>query len=171
MAQSFKIADQRIGFQGIHETSTEQLHPLGTRCHAIDAADGPGEFMYLQGKANTVQGSWVVIDMDNGSTTLLDTDTSGLKGAIGVAMSANIGNQYGWYAIYGKIEAQMAASFADDGLIFATSTAGVCDDAQVDNWLISGACGAGTIVGAGLCEVQLSHPFLSSVEDGVAADT
>lgn len=161
MAQAFKVVDQVIGFQGIHETSTTQNHPLGTRCIARDANDGPAEFIYLSGKNNTVQGTWIYYDLDNYSTALLVAD---VIGPVAVAMSANVANQYGWYGIYGKIEAQMAASFADDGHVYFAST-GVCDDTISAGNRVQNARGAETIVGAGLAEVQLWYPF---VNDGLA---
>lgn len=166
MAQDFKSIDARMGAQKINETSTTQNHPLGTRIRGFDATDGHGEFIYLQGKANTLVGSWVIIDGDNYTTTLADADDiATVFGQMAVAMSANVANQYGWYAIYGKIEAQMAASFADDGKVYLTSTAGVCDDASVANCRVNNAKGCETIVSAGLAEVSLFYPSVDGDTD------
>ena len=167
MAQNFKCIDPSlIGAQKINEASSTQNHPLGRRIKIHDDTDGPGEAIYLQGKTNTVIGSWVFMDMDNYSTTLTDATSGTANGPIAVALSACDANtKYGWYGIYGKIEAQMAASFADDGKVYMTTTPGVADDAAVANCRINGAKGAETIVGAGLAECQLSYPYCDADTD------
>lgn len=166
MAQSFKLRTTLIGAQAATEVSTTQNHPLGARVFFQDATDGALEAIYLQGKANTLVGSWVTFDQDNHSTTLADADDVP-TGPVAVALGAcNANTLYGWYAIYGKVEAQMAASFADDGLVYLTATAGVCDDAVVANCRVKNAYGSETIVGAGLCEVRIQYPYV----DGTNAD-
>lgn len=166
MAQTFKMRTPILGAQAASEPSSTVMHPLGSRASFQDANDGAIEAIYLKGKANTVVGSWVVFDQDDHATTLADADDVP-TGPIAVALSVcNNNSLYGWYAIYGKVEAQMAASFADDGLIYLTATAGVCDDVAVTNCRVKNAQGAETIVGAGLAEVRLYYPYV----DGTNAD-
>lgn len=165
MAQSWKMVSLTIGAQPIDVASTTQNHAFGSRIRGKDLnGDGEAEFIYLQGKANTVVGSWVTYDLDNGSTTLLAANAIG---PVAVAMSAcDATTKFGWYCIFGKPEAQMAANFADDGNIYATATAGVADDAVVAGDRVKEAYGAQTITSAGLAEVRISYPFM---DDGLAA--
>lgn len=164
MAQDFKVVNAPIGCQPIGEYSTTQNHALGKRITAKDVNDGEAEFIYLKGTSGTVVGTWVTYDQDNFGTTRLAANAIG---PVAIAMSAcDASTKFGWYAIFGKIEAQMAANFADDGLVFATATAGVADDAVVAGDRVKNAYGAETITGAGLAEVRITYPYM---DDGTAA--
>lgn len=160
---AFKSINPRIGVQDIAETSTTQAHPLGTRVQAQDPTYGVGEFIYLQGLAATVAGSWVTFNQDDGTTTLLAANAIG---PVAVAMSANVENQYGWYQIYGKCpSALVLAGFADNANVYATATAGSVDDAIVAGDRVKNARGASAISG-GAAEMELWYPFM---DDGLAA--
>lgn len=134
---------------------------LGDIIRAEDPVYGVGEFIYAKGVANTLVGSWVVLNPDDWSTTLL-VSGAGLIGAVGVAMSANVANQYGWYQISGKAIGLALAAFADNGLVYATATAGSVDDAVIAGARVKNALGASTIVGAGLAEFELNRPFMDN---------
>lgn len=125
------------------------------RLGARKAVNG-NEYIYLKGVASTAIGSWVSFD-NAGTTTLLVANG---KGRVGVAMSANIlSTTFGWYQIYGSASGLALASYASGGKVWATSTAGSVDDADVAVDLIVGAIGRSTIVGAGLATFELSYPF------------
>lgn len=162
---AFKITTPLIGAQPIAVTDTTLNHPLGTRVKAVDPTYGEGEFIYLSGVASTAVGSWATIHEDGFTTTLLAANDIG---QVGVAMSANVASQYGWYQIAGKAVGKVAASFADNGLVYATATAGTVDDAVVAGDRVKKAIGASAIdtPSTGLAEMEIQYPFM---DDATAA--
>ncbi|RUZ76923.1 hypothetical protein EN943_15700 [Mesorhizobium sp. M7A.F.Ca.US.006.01.1.1] len=134
---------------------------LGDIIRAQDPVYGVGEFIYLKGVASTLVGSWALINPDDWSTTLLASGASQI-GAVCVAMSANVANQYGWYQITGKALGLALAAFADNGLVYATATPGQVDDAVIAGARVKNALGASTIVGAGLAEFEINRPFMDN---------
>jgi len=138
----YAVQNAIAGTQPIAETSATQRHPLGTRVKATDPTYGGGEFIYLKGVANTAIGSWVTFNQDDNSTTLLAANAIG---PVAVAMSANVASQYGWYQIYGKAIGKALAGYADNGLVYATATAGSVDDAVVAGDRVKLALGASAI--------------------------
>lgn len=162
---AFTIRDGLIGAQAIATTSTTQAHPVGTIVTADDPTYGAGEFIYLKGVASTAVASWVTYNMDDGSTALLAADAIG---PVAVAMSANVASQFGWYQISGKAVGKALASYADNGLVYATATAGSIDDAVVAGdrvKLAKGASAVGT-PSTGLAEFEIHRPFM---DDATAA--
>ncbi len=157
---TFVPSSNGTGWQPIASTSTVKNHAYGTRIKAVDPTYGEGEFVYMKGVANTLLGSWATLSFDDGSTTLTVADA---VGSVGIAMSANVASQYGWYQIYGKAQGLALASFADNGTVFLTSTAGQVDDAVVDGDMVHNALGASTIVGAGLAEFEISYPYSDNI--------
>jgi hypothetical protein len=159
---TYRITDQVIGHQGIHETSTVQRHPLGTIVRATDPTYGAGEFIYLLGVASTAIGSWATYNLDNGGTALLAANAIG---PVGVAMSANVASQYGWYQISGKAVGLALASYADNGLVFGTATAGSVDDAVVDGDMVHLAKGASAVdtPSTGFAEFEISRPYTDDI--------
>lgn len=136
-------------------------HPVGTRARD----DAGNEYIYLLGVVNTAAGSWVSFD-ELGVTALLVADA---KGRVGVAMAAIGASQYGWYQIYGKnLTAKVLTGFADNGLIYCTSTAGSVDDIEVQGDLVVGAMGRSGVVG-GVATVELNYPFVTDVLPGTTA--
>ena len=89
-------------------------------------------------------------------------------GPVGISMSINVASQYGWYQIYGKGVGKCLASYADDGLVYATATAGSIDDAVVSGDRVKLAIGASAIdtPSTGLAEFEIQYPFM---DDGSAA--
>lgn len=151
--------------QPIAETSTTLKHRLGDRFKCSDPTYGPGEFIYLQGVASTAVGSWVTFNADDGTTALLAANAIG---PVAIAMSANVASQYGWYQIYGKAVGKALTGFADDGNVYATSTAGSIDDAVVAGDRVKNAKGASAVdtPSAGLAEFEIQYPFM---DDALAA--
>lgn len=162
---AFTIRDAIVGVQQIDDTSTTKQHPLGTRVKAVDPTYGDGEFVYLNGVASTVIGSWVTYNLDDGTTNLLAANAIG---PVAVAMSANVANQYGWYQVYGKAVGKALASYADNGLVYATATAGSIDDAVVAGDRVKLAKGASAVdtPSTGFAEFEIEYPFM---DDATAA--
>lgn len=159
---AYTITNPRIGMQPIAVTDTVKNHDLATIVQAVDPTYGAGEFIYLQGAANTAVGSWVTYNLDDGSTTLLAANAIG---PVAVAMSANVASQYGWYQISGKAVGKALASYADNGLVFATATAGSVDDAVVDGDMVHLAKGASAVdtPSSGLAEFEISRPYTDDI--------
>lgn len=162
---NWKPTDFQVGLQPIATTSTTAAHPLGTIIQARDWGtnqNGAGEFIYLKGAASTVAGSWVTYNLDDGSTTLTAANAIG---PVAIAMSANVANQYGWYQIQGKAVGKALASYADNGLVYLTATAGSVDDAVVSGDLIVNAKGASAIdfPATGFAEFEIERPFCNDL--------
>lgn len=149
--------------QPIDETSTTLKTRLGTKIRAQHATYGEAEFIYLLGVASTGQGDWVSFDEAYVTTRTV----ANAKGRVAVAMSANVASQYGWYCIYGKVPAEVKASYADNGLVYLSSTAGHIDDADVAGDLVLGAIGRGAIddPNTGQAWMELSYPFVNDAAD------
>ena len=162
---AYAIMDALIGSQPIAVTSTVQNHPLGTIVCAKDPTYGVGEFIYLVGVASTAVGPWVKYMEDGFTTSLLAANDIG---QVAVAMSANVASQYGWYQIKGKAIGKALASYADNGLVYATATAGSIDDAVVSGDRVKKALGASAVdtPSTGLAEFEIDRPFM---DDGSAA--
>lgn len=165
MPNAWKIISPVIGLQAIDATETSALVPLGTRVRARHTTYGEGEFIYLKGVASTTANSWVTYNADDHSTTLLAANAIG---AVGIAMSANVASQYGWYQIYGKAIGKALTGYVDNALVYATATAGSIDDAVVSGDRVKNAIGASAVdtPSSGLAEFELYYPIM---DDGSAA--
>jgi len=112
------------GAQPIANTETTSKHPVGTKVRAWDPIYGEGEFIYLLGVASTVVGSMVTFNAYTGATTLCP-NTANLAQPVGVAMSANVASQYGWYQIKGAaVMKKTTVAVSPDVPIFVSATAG-----------------------------------------------
>lgn len=162
---SFTIKDPIVGVQQIAETDTVQRHPLGRLVKAYDPVYGEGEFVYAKGVASTAIGTWALINEDDFSTSRLAANDIG---RVGVAMSANVANQFGWYQISGKAVGLALAGFVDNANVYATATAGSVDDAVVAGDRVKNCKGASAVgtPSAGLAEFEIDRPFM---DDGLAA--
>lgn len=91
------------GAQPIANTETTQKHPLGTIVTGYDATYGYGEFIYLLGVTGTEVGFMAIYNATTWQTALVTVTNGKGKGLpVGIAMSANVGSQYGWYQIEGN---------------------------------------------------------------------
>jgi hypothetical protein len=97
------------GVQGIATTSTTQNYNLGTVVTAVDPVLGPAEFVYCVGVAATAVGDPIQINADY--TTVRAVGGTAF-GHIGVAMSACVASNYGWYCIKGRVLVTIAADVA-----------------------------------------------------------
>ena len=110
-------------------------------------------------------GSFVTFNQDDNTTALLAANAIG---PVGISMSINVASQYGWYQIYGKGVGKCLSGYADNGLVYATATAGSIDDAVVAGDRVKLAIGASAIgtPSTGLAEFEIQYPFM---DDGSAA--
>lgn len=165
---TFVPVNGRVIPQAIADISTTQLLPLGTRVKAVDTAStayGEAEFIYLKGVVSTVLASWVTYNQDDHSTDLLAANAIA---PVAIAMAANVASSYGWYQIFGKAVGKALTSFADNGNVYATSTAGSVDDAIVSGDRVKCAKGASALdtPSTGLAEFEIQYPYM---DDGLAA--
>lgn len=131
------------GAQPIATTSTVQKHPLGQKCRGYDSTYGYAEFIYLLGIANTAVGSVVTYNGATWITALAPAGTN-IPQPIGVAMSANVAAQYGWYQISGLA---VAAKNAVTASLVAGTAVGVVTAGVLNN-TATGAEVEGAIVAA-----------------------
>jgi hypothetical protein len=164
----YRLVSPFIGSQPISETSTTKKHPLGTIVKAVDTNYGEGEFIYLKGVANTTASAMAVFDVKAGTTTLT---TAATTGQVGVAMSANVANQYGWYQIKGEAVVLAAANVVADKTISGlTGTPGTCTPGVDGVSYIAGAT-AKTATGtptAGYAQIQIAYPYQNALTVDVA---
>lgn len=150
---SFKPDAQFVVSQAIADTSATQNYPVGTIIKAKDDTYGEAEFIYLKGVASTAVGDAVTYTVKPAAT--VRAVASG-RGAVAVAMSANVASQYGWYAISGCVPVK-AGTVAAGGVVYLTATAGQLDDAVVAGDKVDGAVFAEADSG-GFATIQLSRP-------------
>ena len=152
-------SDTRIGVSQITAVDSTARLPLGTRLKAYDPSYGEGEFIYLKGLDTTGAGTWVTFNQDDNSTALLAANAIG---PVAVAMAATVTGTFGWYQIYGKAVGKVLTGYADNGLVYATATAGSVDDTVVAGDRVKNALGASAIgtPAAGLAEFEIQYPYM-----------
>jgi hypothetical protein len=165
---TYQVVNPIVGAQDIADTSTTQYHPLGTIVEGVDRAStayGAGEFVYLKGVASTVLGSFITYNSDDNSTALLAANAIG---PVATSMSINVASSFGWYQISGKAVGKALSGYADNGLVYATSTAGSIDDAVVSGDRVKLAKGGSAVdtPSSGLAEFEIQRPFM---DDGTSA--
>jgi hypothetical protein len=111
--------------QAIDATSATQNYDVGTRVRAVDPTLGEAEFIYCEGVASTA--AYEVIQI-NGDYTTTRAAGGTIKGLVGIAQSANVANQWGWYLIFGRGLVLIAADVAADLPAYCTATAGTLAD-------------------------------------------
>jgi hypothetical protein len=161
--QTFRPVGPEILVQAFNTNSTTQNHLLGERRKGYNATDGYAEFIYAKGVASTVAGSWVTINSDDWSTALLVANASG---PVGVAMSACVASEYGWYCIYGKIDARAGVVDNDDDALYADTVPGSIDDVAVAGDKVFGAKAAsdddtGVAGPPGHAEFEIHYPYIT----------
>lgn len=117
-------------------------------------------YVYMLGVASTIVGSWVTFDEDY-TTTLL---VANAIGPVAVSMGINVASKYGWYQIWGKAEACVITTCADNANIGFETTSGYVGDGYADGDRIAGAIsressGAGT----GVYTVQIYNPYVCDI--------
>jgi hypothetical protein len=150
------------GCQPIHTTSTTQAHPIGTRVRAADPYYGEATFVYMPGVASTALGDACILDSWNKTTARAVTSSAAI-GSIGIAMSANVASQYGWYLVEGAALCNGLTSCAV-GKLYISGTAGSLDDGVIAHNHVFGAnCtlregNNASYAGTGKIVAQLSFP-------------
>lgn len=136
-------------FTDVHAS---KKYRLGTRKKDVAG----NEYIYLQGVASCVDGSWVTFDEDH-VTILAVADA---QGRVAVAQAAvDAATEYGWFMIYGLANALCLASFADNGKVYLTATAGSVDDADVAGDVVMGAVGrSARDTTTGTADFELNYP-------------
>lgn len=124
---AYTITEPKNVAQGIQETGTVQLLPFGTIVRANDPIMGAGEFMYLQGVAATVVGDVVNYNSFTGATTR-NVAAANSNQTLGIAMSANVASQFGWYQVSGACIVTNNATAAA-GLVYVVGTGTVTSGA------------------------------------------
>lgn len=163
-AGTWRYVETRVGAQPINQTSTTQNHPFGTVVRAKDVgttAYGEGEFIYCKGVASGALNAWTGVRSKAGLTIL--GVASGAYDLVGVMMSTlDATTKFGWLQIKGRAIGKCLTAFADNGVVYLTSTAGSVDDASVAGDVIVGAHGrnGGTVTVGDLAgEFELNRPF------------
>jgi hypothetical protein len=152
------VAPNNVGWQPITTLETTQRHPLGTIVQAVDPTYGAGEFIYLDGVASCAARDWVTYNLDAGDTTRLAANAIG---PVAVAMAACTASYYGWFQISGKALGACLTSFADNGRVYITGTAGSVDDASVAGDVVFLAKGASTTTAdSTYAEFEIHRPFV-----------
>ena len=161
---TWKFVEGRIGAQPIAEASTTQNHPFGTIVTARDVSSttayGEGEFIYVKGVASGALRAWAGYRSKTGLTTLAVADGNY---SLGVMMSTlDATTKFGWLQIKGRAVAKCLTGFADNGVVYLTSTAGSVDDASVIGDVVHGAIGrnGGTVTVGDLSgEFEINRPY------------
>ena len=132
------------------DVDTVKRNPLGYRTND----EFGGEYVYLQGIASTIVGSWVVFPSSTFITTL---GVANSKGKVAVAMAAILASQFGWYQIYGLATGSVATGAAG-AKVWWTATPGRVDNSDVAVDLIVNAIQVGA-TGSNLATFDLNYPF------------
>ncbi len=168
---AYTIMTPSLGYPPIAEfvltdaTGYVEPVPHGTIVTATDPTYGAGEFIFLKGLDATGVGSWVTYNLDDNSTTLLAANAIG---PVAIAMGTTLTGYSGWYQISGKGVGKALAGYADDALVYATSTAGSVDGTVVAGDRVKNAKGASAVgtPSTGLAEFEISRPWM---DDATAA--
>lgn len=148
---AFYCTDPRLGVPlmiayGVStDFPADSIQPkIGTVVSAVDPHYGPGEFIWAYGVAANAIGKVATINPRTGVTVL--TVAAGRGALTGVSTVTNTSTTTAqWWQISGVAYTDVAAAFADGGLVYATATAGVVDDAVVAGDQVTGAIGASAI--------------------------
>jgi len=144
----------------IETVDSAAVFNLGQTCKARNTANGYiGEFVYMQGVASAAAASWVLLNYDNSTVSLLvDADAGG----VGLSMGAIIASTFGWFQIRGKGSGILLASCADNAELFTTATAGSLDDTKTGQFQVYGARAASAPgSSAAAAEVEIHYPVVA----------
>lgn len=145
---------------------------LGHRVRAYDTTTLCwAEFVYAKGVATVTAGDAYIIKHGDNACILVDDGTAGAEigGLVGFAMAAIVASSYGWFQVWGRATANVAASFAANGLIYATTTAGTVDDAAGGGQILKARSESaiGTPA-ASQAYIDIFYPFIGGTTAGLA---
>lgn len=156
---AYSVTNPIAGSQNIADTSTTQNHPLGTIVQAKDATFGEGEFIYLLGVASTAVGDVVVWDGVTYQTTRAAVTT--LQGrSVGVAMSANVASQYGWYQIGGTAVVNKSAVVIGNSVKIGINSTAKIGVSASGKEILNARSANSTVSATATARVTLNRPFL-----------
>ncbi len=162
-AGSWVINSHVVGMQPINVADTVQNHKFGTVVRAYDKGStnyGDGEFVYVKGVASGVLNAWAGYRAKAGLTTLAVADGNYHIGTMMSTLDAT--TKYGWLQIKGRAIGLCLTAFADNGVVYLTSTPGSIDDASVIGDVVHGAIGrnGGTVTIGDLAgEFEINRPW------------
>ena len=160
---TWRFTTPRIGAQPIADVSTTQLHKFGERVWAKDIGAtgyGEAEFIYVKGVGSGAVAKWAGFNTKTGATTLAVADGNYPLGVMVSTLDAT--TDFGWLQIFGRGIGKCLTAFADNGVVYLTSTAGSIDDASVIGDVVHNAVGrnGGTVTVGDLAgEFQLNYPY------------
>jgi len=136
------------------EIDTSARHTVGTRARDPDG----NEYIYMQGVASCVLGSWVTYDEDYVTTLLTGTSI----GPVAVAMAIlDATTEYGWWCIWGECEGDVATAIAaGDVSVGYETTAGHVGDGHAAGDQIYGCVVRDAISANSTGTFQLSYPYV-----------
>ena len=149
-----KIYDAVTG--GPTDVHSSQQNQVGRIAKGEDSSGNFAEYIYLQGVASCVLGTWVTYDEAYVTTRAVANG----QGRVAVALAAvDATTEYGWFQITGKVSALCLASFVDNGVVYLTSTDGSVDDSDVAGDQVYGAVGrSARDTTTGLATFELNRP-------------
>ncbi len=164
----WKTISGPLGTQ-IDQVDAAQVFQPGTAACAVyvDSSDDVtlhGEFTYQKGVASCALGSWVAINPDNDTVSLLG---DAFRGGVAVATAATIASTWGWFQRTGKADALVEESVGDNAALFATTSAGEAGPTGSGLTEIIGAVAAaasGTSSAPTITHVELSYPVCCTNE-------
>ena|SRR3990167_1913945 len=135
----------------VSQDSSQQA-PLGTRAFEVNG----NEWIYLQGTASVITGSWVRFD-ESFKTELVDADD---VGPLAVAGTAQTASTFGFFQVRGvSTTALNDKAITADKALFLTATGGYVDDADVAGDYIEGAVSRAASSGSAFT-VWLNYPIV-----------
>ncbi len=159
------LAGLKTGFVGssvgqLTDVDTAARNPIGMRVQGTDAVGNPAEYIYMQGVASNARGAWVTFDELYVTTLLVANGLGGVAISMGVTDAST---KFGWYATAGSIYGLCLTGYADNAKVWATSTPGSIDDADVATDLIINAIGrsarATSGANSGMALFQIRNPW------------
>ena len=120
------------------------MYALGT---VVNLNDG-GQAMYVHASTSALSTNSAVSIGVNGVAAMLTTTNGGTSPRVGFAQTSIGTSQYGWIALGGQVQCNLAAQCDDNVPLFTTATDGVLDDATVTAGYVMGLVNTRTISNA-----------------------
>ena len=155
----------------VTQVDSSRLFPIGMEVPVYDTVNFCwGKVRYHRGVASVTAGDACIVSFADEAAILVDDGVAGAEiGLIGFALAAIVAASYGWFHVCGRAAANVAAGFADNGLIYATTTAGTVDDAAGGGQVL-GARSAGAIdtPATGQAYIDIIYPSIAGTSAGLA---
>ena len=147
------------GYSQTFDSNTDAVDTSAKTTILTRTYDNAGnEYIYLKGVASTIVGSVVTYDED-GTTTLI---VANAIGPVAVSMSiTDSTSEWGWKQIWGKAEACVAASTADNATLGFETTSGYVGDGRAAGDMLMGAISRESVTDAGVYTIQINYPWAS----------